>query len=246
MNRSIKSLLLVAVLGLSACQTSPDLPVIGVERIQWEHVKDNCTGETCPLFNGDTLVYAKAPLLNQLIESRLAALANPESRFSPSPHLKDIERAFLQKAEPNWQNYIQAKERDRHGSIIVIEFASYLYTGGAHGEPGRGFVNYSTAENRALTLNDLILPGQEERFWQIAERAHRFWLHRHKLDIDNEYMKTWPFQRTEHIALLKDRLLPKYDVYAIAPYSSGHPELLLSYDELTGIIDPRYVPKRAK
>ena len=40
---------------------------------------------------------------------------------------------------------------------------------------------------------------------------------------------------------LKDSVLLKYDVYSIAPYSSGHPELSIPHDQLEGIVSPEYL-----
>lgn len=246
MKRSFYQPLVVgALLLVAACQsTSTKPPTLPVERVQWEHVKDHCTGDSCPLFNGDTLIYANHAPLNHAIEARLVELADPEARFSQIRTLKAVEQGFLKQAQPNWQNYVQAKERAYHNDVLVLELSSYLYTGGAHGQPGRGFMHYLPKEQRLVDFKDMLLPGQEARFWQLAEKAHRFWLHRNQLDIDTEYLTQWPFQQTPNVALLPEHVLLKYDVYAIAPYSSGHPELTIDYQALEGILDPRFLPNQ--
>src|SRR5690606_19833115 len=154
------------------------------------------------------------------------------------------QRDYLASAEPRWASYLQAKVREQHDDLIVIELSSYLQTGGAHGMPGRRFINYDRAQQRVLTLGDMLLPGQEQAFWQQAEVAHAAWLKRDQLDKDPEYLRHWPFQRDAHVALLRDQLLLKYDVYAIAPYSSGHPEIGIDYRTLKNILRAEWIPGR--
>ena len=120
------------------------------------------------------------------------------------------------------------------------ELSSYLYTGGAHGRPGRGFINYDREQDRELELADVLLPGKEGAFWRAAAQAHQHWLLANEHDA--EFSRQWPFQRTANVALLRDKVLLKYDVYSIAPYSSGHPELEIPYSELSGILKPVYLP----
>ena len=50
--------------------------------------------------------------------------------------------------------------------------------------------------------------------------------------------------RQQHVALLKDNVVLKYDVYSIAPYSEGHVELKIPYSRLNGILKPEWFPGR--
>src|SRR5690606_20291295 len=149
------------------------------------------------------------------------------------------QQAFLRDAEEGWSSYLQAKLREQHGSLLVVELSSYLFTGGAHGIPGRGFINYDREQDHELKLADVLLPGKQGAFWRAAAQAHQRWLLDNQHDAD--FSRQWPFQQTGNVALLRDHVLLKYDVYSIAPYSSGHPELIISYDELAGILKPQYL-----
>ncbi|MBW8454414.1 MAG: RsiV family protein, partial [Pseudomonas sp.] len=62
------------------------------------------------------------------------------------------------------------------------------------------------------------------------------WLVENEHDQDAEFVEFWPLQQTPHIAILKDQVLLKYDVYSIAPYSCGHPLLLIPHEQLKGIL----------
>ena len=52
----------------------------------------------------------------------------------------------------------------------------------------------------------------------------------------SEFAQQWPFRQTSNIALWKDGVLLKYDVYSIAPYSSGHPEVWVGYEAIEGLL----------
>lgn len=192
----------------------------------------------CPLVNIDTQTFADEPELNRLIDERLRrmTLNTPDDVLPPSlGHYRD---RFLREAKPGWSSYLQSKLRERVGSRVVIELSSYHYTGGAHGMPGRGFINYDLEQNRELKLADLLLPGKEGAFWRTVRQAHQRWLVAN--GHDSEFAKQWPFRQTSNIALLKEGVLLKYDVYSIAPYSSGHPEVWVGYGELEGIVKPKF------
>jgi len=215
-----------------------------VKRDAWEHTKPGCSTSDCPLVNIDMLHFAAEPQLDALIEKRLLqmTLNSPEATMPAS--LKAYEEQFLRQADSRNSSYLQAKVREQHDGIVVIELSSYLDTGGAHGMPGRGFINYSRREHRELTLQDMLLPGQEGAFWQAAEEAHRGWLVSQKLDQDAEFKKNWPFTKTPNIALTYGAVVLKYDVYSIAPYAQGHPELKIAYPRLNGVIKPELFPGR--
>ncbi|CAD5106521.1 RsiV family protein [Zestomonas carbonaria] len=236
--------LLCALLLLGGCQSLMQPPLLEARRIAWEHTPDGCQGERCPLVNIDTLEFAGQPQLNALIERQLLEMT-ADAPGAPLPaSLQAYERNFLAEARPGWVSYLQAKIRDQHDGLLVLELSSYLATGGAHGMPGRRFINYDRELEKPLSLRDMLLPGQEEAFWKLAEQAHRRWLAAGQLDGDADYLQTWPFQKTENIALTRGALLLKYDVYTLAPYSSGHPELTIPYAQLDGVFKPQYIPRR--
>ncbi|WP_312481880.1 DUF3298 and DUF4163 domain-containing protein [Stutzerimonas nitrititolerans] len=237
--------LALATLGLllSACQHIGGEAPLEVRQIVSEQRASGCAenDERCPLVNIDTEHFADEPALNALIDERLRRMTvnTPDAEMPAT--LEDYQQDFLRNAEEGWSSYLQAKLREQHGSLLVIELSSYLFTGGAHGMPGRGFINYDREQDRELRLKDVLVPGQEGNFWRAARQAHQRWLVKNEHDQDAEFIEFWPFQQTAHIALLKDSVLLKYDVYSIAPYSSGHPELSIPHDQLEGIVRPEYL-----
>ena len=243
--KALSPLALALLLGGCASLFSPDPTAkIDVKRTAWEHTQQGCQGSECPLVNIDTISFADDPELTALIDKRLRQMTVNTPDASVPATLQGYEKGFLQTAEPGWSSYLQAKVREQHDGLVIIELSSYLFTGGAHGMPGRQLINYDRKLKKVLTLQDMLIPGQEAEFWKAAELAHQGWLIANKLDQEPDFAKTWPFQRTDNIGLTFGAVSLMYDVYSIAPYSSGHPELKIPYPRLNGIIKPQYFPGR--
>ena len=204
-----------------------------------EQSKPGCTSADCPLVNIDTVHFAKEPKLDSLTEKRLLELtvANP----LPTS-LETYREQFLKTAAPNNNMYLQAKVREQHDGLVIIELSSYLDQGATHGEPGRAFINYSRQQQKALSLTDMLLPGKEDAFWKAAQVAHNSWLISTRLSLEPEFVKTYPFQKTPNVALTSGGVVLKYPTNTIAPYALGHVELQIPYSRLEGIIKPELVP----
>jgi hypothetical protein len=241
------SALALLALSLGACQSlfqpSHDKPLT-TEREAWEHIKPGCTTADCPLVNLDTVHFPDEPALDTLVQQRLLHMTQDDPDLPPVASLPAYEQQFLGRAQAGNATYLQAKVREQHDGLVIVELSSYLDTGGAHGMPGRGFITWSREQHKALTLADMVVPGQEATFWLAAQEAHRGWLIASKLDQDAEFVKNWPFQRTENIALASDAVVLKYNVYSIAPYAMGHIELKIPYARLNGVIRPELRPGR--
>ena len=237
----------VLALALGACQSlfQPNMRTpLEVKRDRWEHIKPGCSNADCPLVNIDTIHFPANPKLDGIVEKRLLQLTQDNERSALPSSLKAYEEQFMASAQSRNSSYLQAKVREQHDGLVIIELSSYLDTGGAHGMPGRGFINYSRQQNKVLTLQDMLVPGQEATFWKTAEEAHKGWLISTGMDKDAEFVKTWPFRQTPHIALTYGAVVLKYEVYAIAPYSMGHIELKIPYPRLNGVIRPELFPGR--
>jgi hypothetical protein len=235
----------IALIALSlligGCQHFGGEPPVEVRQILSEQRPAGCHAQddSCPLVNIDTQQFENEPALNALIDQRLREMTvnSPDAEVPAS--LEGYQQAFLRDAEPGWSSYLQAKLREQHGPLLVVELSSYIHTGGAHGMPGRGFINFDRSQDRELELADVLLPGKEGAFWRVAAKAHQQWLLANEHDA--AFSHQWPFQQTSNIAFLRDKVLLKYDVYSIAPYSSGHPELEIPHEALNGIIRPEYL-----
>lgn len=235
---------LAALSLLAACQMIPggQPERLAPQRITWEASAKGCSGERCSLVNVDTLHFPTQTPLDDAIEHALLAMTREGPDGALSSSLRGYADDLLRRAPEGRQTWLQAKLIDQHGDLAVIELSSYLYSGGAHGMPGRGFLHYSLGQQRLLALDELLLPGAEDAFWLVASEAHRRWLKAQQLDGDTGFRYDWPFQRTRNVALLEDRVLLKYEVYTLGPYSMGHPTLEIPYSRLRHILRPQYLP----
>ncbi|WP_413793781.1 MULTISPECIES: DUF3298 domain-containing protein [unclassified Pseudomonas] len=235
-------------LTLGACQSlfQPNYRApLETTRDASEQLQQGCASADCPLVNIDTLRFPAEPALDGIIEKRLLQMTRATPDAPVAPTLAAYREQFLRNAAPRNSSYLQAKVREQHDGLVIIELSSYLDTGGAHGTPGRGFINYSRQQHKVLTLSDMLLPGQEEAFWKAAQVAHNSWLISTKLDQEPEFVKQWPFQKTPHIALTYGGVILKYEVSTIAPYALGHIELKIAYPRLNGILKPELFPGRS-
>ncbi|QHF01485.1 DUF3298 domain-containing protein [Pseudomonas asturiensis] len=242
----ITSLACLALL-LGACQSlfTPNMRApLPVQRDASELIKPGCTTADCPLVNIDTVHFPDEPKLDAIVQKTLLQLTVADSSAPPPASIKAYQEQFLSRAQGRNSSYLQAKVREQHDGIVVVELSSYLDNGGAHGNPGRAFINYSRQQQKVLTLADMVIPGKEQEFWQKAELAHQGWLVSSKMIEDATFVQTWPFKRTPHIALTYGAVILKYPVETIAPYSMGHIELKIPYPQLNGILKPELFPGR--
>ncbi|KAA0994584.1 DUF3298 domain-containing protein [Pseudomonas sp. ANT_J12] len=233
-------------LTLGACQSlfQPNYRTpLETTRDASEILKPGCTTPDCPLVNIDTLTFPAEPQLDGIVEKNLLQLTRT-SDAPAAPTLAAYRDQFLRTAAPRSSSYLQAKVREQHDGLVIVEFSSYLDTGGAHGTPGRSFINYSRQQHKVLTLSDMLLPGQEEAFWKAAQVAHNSWLISTKLDQEPDFLKNWHFQKTQNVALTYGGVILKYEVSTIAPYALGHIELKIPYPRLNGILRPELFPGR--
>ncbi|MGO4000760.1 MULTISPECIES: RsiV family protein [Pseudomonas] len=207
-----------------------------------ETIKPGCTAADCPLVNIDTVRFPGEPQLDGIIEKRLLQMTRTSPDAPLPASLAAYRDEFLRTAGPRTSSYLQAKVREQHDGLVIIELSSYFDNGTAHGVPGRGFINYSRQEHKVLTLADMLKPGEETAFWKAAQVAHNSWLISTRLDQEPEFLKAWPFKQTPNVALTTAGVMLKYDVTTIAPYALGHVELKIPYSRLGGILKPELFP----
>ncbi|MFL1548172.1 RsiV family protein [Pseudomonas sp. D47] len=234
-------------LTLGACQSlfQPSyLKPLDTQQDASEQIKPGCGSPDCPLVNIDTVHFPSEPQLDSLVEQRLLQMTRTTPGASVPPTLNAYRDTFLRESADRHSMYLQAKVREQHDGLVIIEVSSYLDTGVAQGQPGRGFINYSRVLHKALSLNDMLLPGQEQAFWNAAKVAHNSWLINSQMDRDPAFVKNWPFQKTPNIALTSSGVVLKYNVSTIAPYALGLIEMTIPYARLTGVLKPELAPAR--
>ncbi len=213
--------------------------------LKWSRNKPDCKGE-CPAIHVDSLVFPGNPKLTDLVDHALAVMTTlDDGKTLPYDSLRGFESYFWQTAGGRDRVDLTARARYRNQHLTVLELSSWRYlTGAAHGISATQFLNWDNHNNRVLSLNEVLLPGKRGDFERRLAEAHRHWLTEQPGAQEDPagWQRLWPFQASDNFALTDQGVVVKYDTYAIAPYSSGQPELLLPYPVLQDILQPRYLP----
>ncbi|WP_295797095.1 DUF3298 and DUF4163 domain-containing protein [uncultured Microbulbifer sp.] len=242
----------VLLLTLAACDrpsASKQAPLES-EVQTFERLAPDCQqAEDCTSVSITREVFAGRPALNAAVSEQLLMQLQGNGEAAPASGATSLEQvadAFIQQAgevagisAARWQLSGDAKKLARHGNLLTVTISSYMYSGGAHGIPATHWLNWDLAADKAVTLADLIQPGQEQAFWKLAEEAHRNWLESQKLGDD--FRENWPFAHSEDFRLTGEGLKLLYGVYTIAPYSMGEVELMVPRAQLGEIVRAGYL-----
>ena len=124
----------------------------------------------------------------------------------------------------------------------TFEISSYVFTGGAHGMPYSEYLVFDQKTKKQIKLADMLQSGKKPQFKALAYNAYKDWVKTVDKDVKN-YEKNWPFTLSDNVTLTDKGIDIRYQHYAIAPYAYGMPVLSIPYSKLSGIIQPRFIPK---
>lgn len=87
-----------------------------------------------------------------------------------------MENVYSQLKQDNYFDYIveQTPILFTYG-LLTVETANRVYTGGAHGIGGKGFVNIDLNDGKDLTLEDIFLTESKADLLVLTEKALRDW-----------------------------------------------------------------------
>lgn len=253
----------LAVVLLAGCQS---LTGWGEDPLRTEPVvksvhEPGCEGDSCAGVNAAYLRFPESPELSAELERRLFSLA---SGLSDSPDVSHdsgdgamgqasnfddfADQVFAASRSarkdvpemPGFEADLKAAEIADHDGLLVIELNGYLFSGGAHGLPLTSYMVIERDTQQVVDLDEMLLPGQRPAYEAALQRAHQRWLKTDQARGLSEVQ--WPFAVSDNVAPLDDGLAVKYQVYDLAPYASGQPQLTIPYAELDGILKPEYLP----
>ena len=249
--RARRLLPLILVLGLVGCgQKNAGAPEVLDAQVETLELRPpNCpSADDCASVTIRRAVFADHPALNDAIYAQLLSQlqGNGESDDAPLDSLEKVAQKFLDDSAAvqvdsaaQWQLNGDAKQLARNGELLTIVINSYLYTGGAHGMPVSRWLNWDLAQEKALSLKDVIVPGEEQSFWKLAEAAHGQWLESQQ--VDDDFQNNWPFTQSDDFRITEAGLVLLYGVYTLGPYSMGEVELTVPREKLVGVIRESYL-----
>lgn len=239
---------------LAGCQAE-EMPLqaseIAYEPFEASFVETDCPEERCATVEVSALHFPDSPELSDHVRTRLLlmgqGITDGETEW-PTDSWEAFAEAFFKEAKETRQYAthsssrvgLEAKALARHDELLIIELDGYVYHAGqAHGMPLTEFMVIDERLGQVVTLEDMLLQGKQAAFYEALARAHERWLQ--ELGQDDTFAANWPLSENRNVAPLESAWAVRYNVYEIAPYAVGQPELHIPLAELEGIAKPRYL-----
>ncbi len=125
-------------------------------------------------------------------------------------------------------------ERNR----LSVGYDVYLYSGGAHGNYGTGYLTYDLKKLKVLKLDDVFVPGFEESLSAELEKAVR---HKYQIGEDqplSEMLFEDAISFNENFYLTGKGITFVYVPYEIAAYALGQIELFIPFAAVSQWLQP--------
>ena len=126
------------------------------------------------------------------------------------------------------------------GSLLTFGFWNYWFSGGAHGNYATLLQSYDLAAKKAIELDDVFLPGFEEKIAPALERAARNRLGIPKSEPLGSALFSDEIEPTENFGLTGKGIIFNYPPYEIAAYALGEIRLFVPYSEVSDMLRPEF------
>lgn len=232
-------------------QAAPTFAPIQAVTQSLKATQPNCSGDNCSQAKAQRLVFAPPhQWINPLVDAQLVILADGGINET-APKSNTIQARLNEFVQPDpeleglsvgaYEMDIKSSISDQRDYFLSIALEGYYYTGGAHGSAVQRYLNLDRRSQKALSLDDILLPNQKEKLKALVYQRFVAWVKSNEMGSDMaEYEKMWPFQLSEEWTLNDKGLVLVYGQYEIGPYVVGMPEFEVAYSELAGIVKPDY------
>lgn len=241
---------------LAGCQSQENevdvmAPLLTYQPLEKHFSAPGCSVDRCTKVTIRALEFPNSSALTEQLRERLLALATSvtagdakvaeewEAYAEEFFDLAEESSSYLPESMAS-EAQLEASVYAHHDELLVIELTSYVYHAGqAHGLPLTAFMVIDERDKHVVSFEEMIKEGQEEAFYTILNQAHQRWIA--EIGQNEQFVTNWPLNRNRNVAPTEHGWVIKYNVYEIAPYAVGQPELHLRTDELEGIAEPRYL-----
>lgn len=143
----------------------------------------------------------------------------------------------------SWYLDINIKPVSQFKDYIALAYTHSDYTGGAHGSHNIIYINFDPVQNKPLTLDSLIENGTSAKLTALGEQIFR---KDEKLSATEQLAEKYFFENGKFVLPLnfyigKNGLVFLYNAYEIKPYAAGTTELVIPFEQLQGILKPKYL-----
>jgi hypothetical protein len=140
----------------------------------------------------------------------------------------------------NWEYDEAILPEHRTPAVTVISRSREYYLGGAHGMREKAYFVFSPGEPKQLKISELIREGAGPELRRLTEDALRDY---GKLKKGEPLSAGGFFEDSaaapDNFFITSQGLGFHWDPYDIAPYAMGPIEVILSYEQIKGLLSPR-------
>lgn len=213
--------------------------------------KESCVGEECarvslsyPFFKGDG---ESVSLLNVHVEQQLVLFLNMDENQEIVP-LDSAVSGFLDSYQEfkndfdspqEWEITVDAKVALLGKKLISIVFDTFSFTGGAHPNTYRLYLNFDPVKNEPLKNQELVL--DENGLLILAESKFRQYhdvIDSVTLAVDGRFFleDEKNFFLPSAMGFEGEEFVLYYNPYEIGPYVMGSTELRFTKEEIKGLV----------
>lgn len=211
-----------------------------------------CHGLNCSEVNMKFPVFTQenetASVLNNLIEERIIKIVDVNEEIDSSS-IEDAATNFLDsyiefmdgfESNQEWEIDVTFKILFENVQLISIVIETYAYTGGAHPNSFRQYLNFDKIENQVLDNESLIL-DKPELLHLVESKFREIYEIEEKVSLMETGMffleKDSLFFLPAAIGFEMDSVVFYYNPYEIGPYVMGGTEIKFPKEELRGILN---------
>jgi hypothetical protein len=144
-------------------------------------------------------------------------------------------KAETESPEQGWSFHAAVKVEILSDTLITLSVTRDEYTGGAHPNASKIYLNIDPENGGSVTLDNTLKPGFRDVLTSAGEKAFR--KARELSDtasLQANYFE-FPdnrFQLNKNYGFMKDGIVFFYNSYEVAPYAAGPTEILIPYQAI--------------
>jgi len=255
---SVLALFLVSCEAFEKAEAPPrvvDQDRLVFKMLNKEQTFDDCVAgaDGCTYVRLDFPVLIDAPegyAVTAVTESVFSSLTDNYGEEESYPSVEALMEAFiddyrgLKRDQPSYEHawFLERKMFVLHNTpeILGMSLSERMFTGGAHGMATVTFSNLDPRTGESIALSDVLVDGYEAKLLPLAEARFRevrgIEDGMSLSDAGFSFFDNGVFALTDNFSIGEDALTFYYNAYEVAPYALGSTEIVLSYDELNGLL----------
>lgn len=188
-----------------------------------------------------TLDSHKYPLYSKILAKVVQEYKDEYNATDPKKMvLNDIkEMDYFERNSYDWEVSLFAIT----DKTLTVAINTRTYLGGAHGNSETIYQTYTLKDAKPISYDDIFKPHSDDKFASIIEEYYkkikRFPKNANVKEWEGWLVENMPLPELDAITPTDDGLFVYYATYAFKPYPSGETKLLIPYDRLTSVINPK-------